>query len=85
VFLDKEEPFVKTINNFIKVEHGDLRMINCSLNEVNIKQAYIITSQKSISNSKKKSSSSKAMAGASSRKRATSPSRKKAPRAKANA
>ena len=46
VILNPTDPFVQTINQIIKTEHSDTRFTNCNFNNVEIKDAYIITSQR---------------------------------------
>ncbi len=44
VALKPSDPFVQTINQIIKTEHGDTRFTNCYFNNIEIKDAFIITS-----------------------------------------
>lgn len=59
VALKPSDPFVQTINRIVKTEHGDTRFTNCYFNNIEIKDAFIITSLRgadSKTESKKKES-----------------------------
>lgn len=46
LILDSQDPFVRAINNTVKVEHGRARVSNSLVNDISIKDAYIITSHR---------------------------------------
>ncbi len=45
VFLKPDNKLVITINNFINIEHGSAYFNNLDIDEVEVRQAYIITSK----------------------------------------
>ena len=46
VFLEPNSPFVQTINGFTNIKNGCVEIVNSSFNNVLIKHAYIVTSQR---------------------------------------
>jgi hypothetical protein len=47
VILDPLDSFVASINTMIEIEHGDqVRFVNCNVNGIPIKDAFIITSKR---------------------------------------
>lgn len=52
VVIEPLDNFVKKINSAVNIKNGDIELINCEFNGIQIKHAFIITSQKA-NNSKK--------------------------------
>ena len=52
VLLNYNNPFVLNINSVIKTEHGTTEFKNCQFNNIYVKHAFIITSQKQTINAK---------------------------------
>lgn len=52
ILLDYNDPFVLNVNSIIKTEHNITEFRNCQFNNIYVKHAFIITSQK-ISKTKK--------------------------------
>ena len=46
ILLDHNDPFVLNVNSIIKTEHSTTEFKNCQFNNIYVKHAFIITSQK---------------------------------------
>lgn len=45
LLLKPNDPFVVNINKLIQVEHGEVELINCVINQISIRHAFIISSK----------------------------------------